>query len=206
MDNNQDNSASLSVLSLSNTQLSPVQAMHILFSHPYCNFLSYFFIQTREIETGFFFVNRCKELLDEYSTEIPEEEVLHIEFHITSLELCLYDYSNQWQAYLDFFETIFQQKRTKPYILTYSIYSGDAEKRFQRYLLGFDKKGLANVHYLYLSERRRSVIERKLRRQQEGKNVNYFKRHQKEQLSEQEQTQKFKEMERLFKRIQKGNT
>ena len=89
------------------------------------------------------------------------------------------------------------------YITTYSPDSSqNAQERFGRYLLYHDIEGL-HVHGLYLCENRRAVIERKLIRQEFGKNVEHLKRHQKEHLSNEEYLKRIKEMKSLFEWMKK---
>jgi len=202
-------------------RLSPVQALRLLFSYPYCNLISQFHFKTREYETGLLFVDRCRDLLEWHSAEIPKEECQRIERDVTFLELALYDALNLWQEYLDFFERIFREKRTKAYIGTYNLPNATPEQlkeRFGRYLMVHNgnlfvptqelqvylhKNKEIWVHELYLCERQRVIIARKLKRQQEGKSVEHLKRHQKDRLSDREQQERFSEMERLFEWMKK---
>nr|WP_300838933.1 hypothetical protein [uncultured Acetatifactor sp.] len=184
-------------------KLSPLQAMRLLMSYPYINFVSQFFSRTREYETGLAFVDTCRHLLDKYAADIPVIEAQRIEKDITFMELSFYDALNLWQRYLDFFEHIFLEKRTQPYIAAYFPNPKEnAEERFGRYLLGRDSKGL-QVHKLYLHEHRRAIIKRKLVRQEFGKNVEHLKRHQKEQLSDEEYLKRVQEMKNLFEWMKK---
>lgn len=187
----------LEFTSLDNQKLSPVEAMKILFSYPYINLINQFFHRTREYELGLYFVQRCRELINNYSLEITKEESEYIEFHITFIELSLYDYLNYWKKYLEYFEEIFHKKRTSKYITEFKPNTTDTDK-FGRYLLGYNEKGYALVHHLYFCENRRRIIERKLKRYRSGKNVEYLKRHQKDKLNNIEINSRYKEMERLF--------
>lgn len=185
-------------------KLSPLQAMRLLMSYPYINFVSQFFSRTREYELGLDFVDICRDLLDKYAADIPLTEAQRIEKDITFLELSFYDALNLWQKYLDFFEYIFLEKRTPSYIVTYAPNpSQNARERFGRYLLGHDNKGL-QVHELYLCEHRRAIIKRKLIKQEFGKNVEHLKRHQKEQLSNEEYLKRLQEMQNLFEWMKKN--
>lgn len=171
--------------------------MRTLFTYPYCNFIPQYFGRTREYDLGLLFVDQCRNLLTEYNDEIPPQEAKLIEHDVTFLELSLYDDLNRWQEYLNLFEQIFREKRTKEYISTYnpSMSNGQSDKeRFGRYLIGHTPQGFALVHNLYSCERRRAVIERKLHRQQEGKNVEHLKRHSKEKLLDEEQCRRYIEM------------
>ncbi len=183
--------------------LSPLEAMRILMSYPFNGFASQFFHYTREYESGLVFVDICRDLLNDYVADIPTEEAQQIERDITFMELSFYDYLNQWQQYLDYFEYIFLEKRSAPYIATYFPNPNqNAQERFGRYLLGHDNKG-HRVHELYLQENRRVVIKRKLIKQEFGKNVEHLKRHQKEQLSNEEYLKRIKEMSYLFECMKK---
>ncbi len=184
-------------------KLSPLQTMRLLMSYPYINFVSQFFSRTREYELGLDFVDICRDLLDKYATDIPVVEAQRIEKDITFMELSFYDSLNLWQKYLDFFEYIFLKKRTPPYILTYvPNLTQNARDRFGRYLLYCDNEEL-HVHELYLCERRRTVIKRKLIRQEFEKNVEHLKVHQKEQLSNEEYLKRVQEMKNLFEWMKK---
>lgn len=205
--------------------IPPVQILRILFSYPYCNLISQFYLRTREYETGLLFVDRSRDLLEQYSSEIPQEEFQQIERDVSFLELSLYDALNLWQDYLDLFEQIFQEKRTKAYFSEYVVDScgkQSPQERFGRYLMsalaealtstgalaktdmiGRNKPRTVWVHRCYCLESRRLVIERKLHRQQEGKNVEHLKRHQKSQLSTAEQDARFAEMAQLFEYMKK---
>lgn len=209
-------------------RLSPLQTLRLLFSYHYCNLVSQFYFRTREYEAGLLFVDRCRELLEQYSSEIPEGETQRIEHDVTFLELSLYDALNLWQEYLDLFEQIFREKRTKAYIAEYQVdtHLGQMpEERFGRYLMSFppanslsprtlselspvmqNSKTRVFVHKLYLCEHRRAIIERKLHRQQEGKSVEHLKRHQKERLSSAEQEERFAEMGRLFEWMKRNDS
>ena len=169
-------------------KLSPSQAMRMLMSS---------FHYTREFEAGLTFVNTCRDLLNKPTTNIPFEEAQYIERDLTFMELSFYDYLNQWQQYLNFFEYIFFEKRSKPYIATYyRDPNQNPEERFGRYLFSYNCNKL-QVHELYLCERQRAATERKLAKQKLGKNIEYLKRHQKEQLSNEEYVRRDKEMEHL---------
>ena len=183
--------------------LSPLEAMRILMSYPFNGFTSEFFHNTREYESGLVFVDICRDLLNDYAADIPTDEAQQIECAITFMELSFYDYLNQWQQYLDFFEHIFLEKRSAPFIATYCLNPNqNAQERFGRYLLGHDNKRY-KVHKLYLQEDRRAVIKRKLIKQEFGKNVEHLKRHQKDQLSNEEYLQRVKEMNYLFECMKK---
>lgn len=183
---------------------TPLQAMRLLMSYPFVNFVSQFFSRTREYELGLDFVDICRDLLDKHAADIPLIEAQRIEKDITFLELSFYDDLNLWQKYLDFFEYIFLKKRTPSYIATYAPNpSQNAQERFGRYLLYHDNEGL-KVHELYLFERRRALIKRKLIKQEFGKNVEHLKRHQKEQLSNDEYLKRLQEMQNLFEWMKKN--
>ncbi len=184
-------------------KLSPLQAMRLLMSYPYTNFVSQFFARTREYETGLDFVDICRDLLEKHTDDIPVIEAQRIEKDITFLELSFYDALNLWQKYLNFFEYIFLEKRTPSYIATYfPDPKQNAQERFGRYLLGHDNEGL-KVHKLYLCEDRRAIIKRKLIKQEFGKNVEHLKRHQKDQLSNEEYLKRIQEMHNLFEWMKK---
>lgn len=167
------------------------------------NTLICYFYNTREFEVGLTFVDICRDLLNKYTADIPFIEAQHIEYDITFMKLNLYDYLNQWQQYLDFFEYIFLEKRSKLYIATYySDPNQDAKERFGRYLFSCNYNEL-QVHKLFLHEDRRAIIERKLIRQKLGKNVEHLKRHQKEQLSDEDYLKRIEEMEQLIECMKK---
>lgn len=207
--------------------MSPLQILRMLFSYPYCNLISQFYLRTREYEAGLLFVDRSRDLLDQYGPEIPQEEFQQIERDISFLELSLYDALNLWQEYLDLFEQIFREKRNKAYLLEYVVdaFGGQSpEERFGRYLMSASEnivpsssafalsteaeeqgQQIVFVHQCYLHDHRRAIIARKLRRQQEGKNVEHLKRHQKEKLSVKEQDERFAEMATLFEYMKKSS-
>ncbi len=188
---------------ISKKKLSSLEAMRTLMSCPYTDFVSELFLRTREYELGLDFLDICRNLLEEYIVDIPIEEAQNIEHHINFMELNFYDYLNQWQQYLDFFEYIFLEKRSKPYILTYCFNPNqNAQERFGRYLLSYKSNGLL-VHQLYLHEDRRAIIKRKLTKQEFGKNVEHLKRHQKEQLSNEEYLKRIEEIKYFFACINK---
>lgn len=181
------------------------------------------------------FVDRCIELLEQCSTEIPYEKAQRIERDVAFLKLALFDALNLWQEYLDYFEEIFQCRRNGVYIGEFVVDSFDKpspDERFGRYLIrpsemnllppktsssalvgvqdmyelevSQSRKKRVFVHELYLHENRRAIIERKLCRKKAGKSVEHLKRHQKEQLSSEEQHKRFAEMERLFQWMKKS--
>lgn len=185
-------------------KLSPLEIMRTLMSYPYVNFIAQAFHRIREYDLGLDFVDICRDLLCKYVSDIPVEEAQRIESDITFMELSFYDFLNQWQQYLDFFEYVFLKKRTASYITTYCPDpKQNAQERFGRYLLDQDNKTL-KVHKLYLLDNRRAIIKRKLVKQEFGKNVEHLKRHQKEQLSNEEYLKRTEEMKCLFEYMRKS--
>jgi len=201
------------ILPLANLPLStasPSEIIRLLFSHPYVNFVPQLFDRTREFELGLEFIERCRVVLSLYYAEIPKDEAAFIECNLTLLELSFLDRLNRWAEYLDLFEKYFREKRTKAYILRYKTDKGlqSDVARFGRYLLHYDYYGcyaIASVHTFYLSERRRAIIERKQARFEQGKNVDYLKRHQKDRLSFEERERRYHDLMRLLRWIRKAS-
>ena len=197
----------LTILPPAESPSSPAQALRILFSYPYVNLVPQLFSRTRDYVLELEFVDRCRDILTIYISEIPEKEALFIEHNLTFLELHCLDHLNRWQEYLELFERVFREKRTRNYISKYDARGKTKQalsERFGRYLFGYDLFDCALVHSLYRLEHRRAIIERKLIRLEEGKSVEHLKRHQQEQLSSEELDRRYEEIKRLIKWFEKA--
>lgn len=179
----------------------PLELLRTLFAYPYCNLLSAYFDRTREFELGLLFIGRAYEVLDAAAGELSPGEYERLDYRLQTMRLSLYDRLNHWGEYLDLFEELLRSKRTGPWVGLYEPRCEPA--RFGRYYLGRALDGYLQVHELYLYDDRRRLIERKAWRQATGKNVDYLKCRQKEDLTKEERATRYSELERLLAWMQK---
>lgn len=132
---------SLNMSSLLSRYKDPFPVMKVLLSYPLCNWVSEYFICTRDFEGGLYFVNYCRNIVSANLKRITLYELQKWDKYLIILKLNMLDHLNLWQEYLDYFDIVFSSKL---YSL-HSLYS----KRYdiiKRKLIR-EKTG-ANVEYL----------------------------------------------------------
>ncbi len=169
-----------------------LKALRALFSYPLNEWVSRYFLWTRNMEAQLGFVDYCRQIVDYYRNDLSNEEYEQFDQELILYELTAYDYLNRWQEYIDLFE---MTRAGKDYTSTYMLYRNDPV--FNSYVLHRDEH-YQYVHFLYLSDSRYRTICRKLQREIAGKSVEHLKRHQRERLSNEERDSRQAEMARLF--------
>jgi hypothetical protein len=137
--------------------------------------------KTRNEEYALVLADKFDNILESLRSQISDKDFEKFDIQIINLRMVALDQTDRWFRYLEYFEQIFEEKK---YTMIYSKGSDDT-KRFGRYLL----KATANsniVHFLYLSESRRQVIQRKVDRAIQGKSTKHLMHHTQEQLTDEE--------------------
>ncbi|MEK4994509.1 hypothetical protein BSK62_16810 [Paenibacillus odorifer] len=134
--------------------------------------------RTRNYEYALSICDLFDQILEYHGGNLNKELFKDIDSGVVDLRLMCLDRSDRWFRYLDYFETVFLEKK---YEITYSLDS--AIERFERYLIRSDEHS-HYVHFLYLSDDRRSIIKRKAERQVNGKSSSHLKHHTQNELSD----------------------
>lgn len=157
-------------------------------NYRYCNTFFEIISRTRNYEYALSLCDLFDQILEFHRDSLNKDSFVNIDNGIIDLRLMCLDCSDRWFRYLDYFETTFLEKR---YEITYSL--DCAIDRFGRYLIRSDEYN-HYVHFLYLSDDRRSIIQRKAERQVNGKNTSHLKHHTQDELSDMEIERRYKEI------------
>lgn len=179
-----------------------LQLINKLLSYPMINFVSQFFTRTRNYWLFLDFTENCKKIINYYNDQnkISQERYEELDRILIGYELASYDYLNLWNLYIQ----MYNELKNKRYIDKYSIknqYLAEDED-FVKSIL-YKDECYYYVHFLYSYKERYEIIYRKQQKLDAGKNIEHLKRHQQEQLSENELTERYNEMVSFLQHIQK---
>ncbi len=155
--------------------------MQLLSDPIYWNSFRQILTRTRNEEYSLILADKFSNILENLRSQISDEDFKKFDMQIINMKMVALDQTDRWLRYLEYFEQIFKEKN---YTMIYSKGSDDT-KRFGRYLL--KKTENSNiVHFLYLSESRRQVIQRKADRAIHGKSTKHLRHHTQDQLTDEE--------------------
>lgn len=122
-----------------------VPILRRLLSYPYVNFVSQVFTRTREYEAGIFFCDICDKMLAEYPDACTKSETEKWNGYLVALRLCMYDYMNDWYAYISLYEAEYLSSYFHPNNARYRI----IKRKYERLKSG------ATVNHLRRHEKER---------------------------------------------------
>lgn len=167
--------------SVSNDYLLQKEFIQLLSDPIYWNSFRQILTRTRNEEYSLILADKFSNILENLRSQISGEDFKKFDMQIINMKMVALDQTDRWLRYLEYFEQIFKEKN---YTMIYSKGSDDT-KRFGRYLL--KKTENSNiVHFLYLSESRRQVIQRKADRAIQGKSTKHLRHHTQDQLTDEE--------------------
>lgn len=179
----------------------PLTTMRALLSYPLSGFTYRYFTITRDFSSCLYFVDYCYSIIENNLNVISESEFEKLDKHLIWYRLFALDHLNYWETYLAFFE---ETLREKGYFITYD--KNCKPEDFGQYFKGVsDENQKLLIHFLYNEDYRYQIIKRKRERQLQGKKLGNVYRHQKDQLSEEEQKRRLNELLQLFECMTKGN-
>ncbi|MBE2973038.1 hypothetical protein [Priestia megaterium] len=191
--------------SVSNDHLLQKEFIQLLSDPIYWNSFRQILSRTRNEECTLVLADKFDSILESLRPQISDEDFEKFDLQIINLRMVALDQTDRWFRYLEYFEQVFEEKS---YTMIYSKGSDDT-KRFGRYLLKATESTNV-VHFLYLSESRRQVIQRKANRAIRGKSTKHLIHHTQGQLTDEEIEHRYnqiiKQAEALIKDRKRMNT
>lgn len=131
------------------------------------------FIRARYFELGLTFFDICQQELTENRDKIEDWIYERYQIDLILLKLHMLDYLNEWDEYIAYTHWIIENIKIPYFNDVYSI-----EIRYKFYTSEDSK-----LHFLYQERYRYAIIKRKIKKRNEGKNVEHLKRHQQDRLT-----------------------
>lgn len=154
----------------------------------YWNAFNQMVMRTRNYEYCLLMCDNFERFLKANRTHFTEKEFREIDQQIILLRLRCLDSTDRWHKFLEFFE---ETLATKDYKLTYSLDS--KSERFGRFYLGSDER-FHYVHFLFIGSDRFDIVQRKAKREIDGKSTNHLRHHTQSDLTDEEIEHRYKEV------------
>lgn len=135
------------------------------------------FLKTRSYSLGLEFFDICYQEINQNRGKIEEWLFDRYREYLITLRLHMLDGLNMWQEYIDFSDWVIEIIKL-PY--RFNIISEPDEK--YKYT---DEYG-EHIHFLYREKTKYDITLRKLQKQAAGKNVEHLKKHQADELSDED--------------------
>lgn len=154
-----------------------------IISYPTWNYVSQAIFTTRSYEAGLEGALLLLRLTEHYKPKIEKKEYESNLRHLYSFVLSMLDSLDRWEEYLDLWERLFREAPLA------DTYSKDARNhhgaKIEPFVVGEDEH-ILYIHFLWGTQDRKEVIERKLLKKRSGKRIDYLLHAQQEQLTDSE--------------------
>lgn len=154
-----------------------------IISYPTWNYVSQAIVTTRSYEAGLEGAFLLLRLTEHYKPKLKKKEYESNLRHLYSFVLGMLDSLDRWEEYLELWETLF---RDAPLADTYGKGARNSHgEKIEPFVVGEDQHVLY-IHFLWGTQDRKEVIERKLLKKRSGKRIDYLLHAQQEELTDSE--------------------
>lgn len=185
-----------------NNQLATLPKINLekfrnLFKHPNWNYLHQFIVTTRNYDNGVIAIQYLIDKLETYKHKLKSSEYEKYGVSLYSFLLTLLDKADRWEDYLYVWE---QLRNTKKFYIKYVksvIYSHSPEIR--QFILDETENSL-HIHFLYGTNYRKKIIEKKVLKKNEGKKLGNLYHSTIEELTETEIKERIDWINKIFEK------
>ncbi len=171
-------------------QISEWDALIILLKYPMWNTVNSFFNRLRKFEEGLSFAEYSLDLVESNKEKLGKREFETYCTQLIFLKLNMMDCLNLWREYIEEYDRLLSDKN---YYFTYQYSLERNDPVFNKFIVKQDNR-YKYVHFLYLQNYVYEKIKRKLDKWLKWKNVEHLKKHQRDELSDEEIVRRYEEI------------
>lgn len=184
-----------------NNQLSNLPKVNLdkfkeLFKYPNWNYIHQFIVTTRNYENGLIAILYLIDKLEVYKSKLTSDEYDNFGASLYLFLLHLLDKADRWEDYLQVWEQL--RKKTNFYNKYIKSAGFSHSSEIHQFIME-EKSHCIYVHFLYLTNHRKKIIEKKVIKKREGKNLGNLFHSTIEELTESEIKERIDWINKIFK-------